>query len=76
MASPVVTGIGIALVSAMFVLASAAPSATVASSLFGIMLMIGSDVGPSAGCIELIPILSVGLATRTQLGARTARPEI
>src|SRR3954447_15451008 len=56
MAFAVVTGICIALVSPMPVIASAAPRAAVARSRFGIMLMIDSYVGPSAGpCSDKCP---------------------
>ena len=49
MASAVVTGIGIAFVSTMLVLASVAPRAAVARGRFRTILMIDSYVGPSAG---------------------------
>jgi hypothetical protein len=71
MAFAVVTGICIALVSAMFVLASAAPSATVARNLLGTMLMIDSNVGPSAGRVDVSPHpFGADLAKRRQLGAK------
>src|SRR5215213_7947319 len=66
MAFAVVTGICIALVSPMPVIASAAPRAAVARSRFGIMLMIDSYVGPSAGpCSDKCPSFQ-GVPQRAQ----------